>query len=122
MLSPAWLRVTHPHPRGNGPRVTRVVPQYEVGSYVLDWCHSILYDLTGLSEEAQALGRYGHEDVVLETLQQVCMAHTRRLDRVRLHDAACGRRSGTVLRHFRTSHALLDIRCFGPACPCGRLL
>ena len=45
--------------------------QYEVKSYPLDWSVGILFEMVGLSEEAQALGRYSHEDVVLEVLRQV---------------------------------------------------
>lgn len=46
-------------------------PQYEVRSYTLDWQVGILYEMAGLSEEAQALGRYHTEDVVLEVVRQV---------------------------------------------------
>ncbi len=46
-------------------------PQYEVRSYTLDWQVGILYEMAGLSEEAQALGRYPTEDVVLEVVRQV---------------------------------------------------
>ncbi|GLC69874.1 hypothetical protein PLESTF_000890300 [Pleodorina starrii] len=45
--------------------------RYEIKSYTLDWSVGILYEMTGLSEEAQALGRYEHEDIVLQVLRQL---------------------------------------------------
>ncbi|GIL86774.1 hypothetical protein Vretifemale_15008, partial [Volvox reticuliferus] len=45
--------------------------QYEIKSYSLDWSVGILYEMTGLSEEAQAVGRYEQEDIVLQVVRQL---------------------------------------------------
>ncbi|KAG2489647.1 hypothetical protein HYH03_011926 [Edaphochlamys debaryana] len=45
--------------------------RYEVRSYPLDWSVGILFEMAGLSEEAQAVGRYHTEDIVLEVMRQL---------------------------------------------------
>ncbi|EFJ48512.1 hypothetical protein VOLCADRAFT_117550 [Volvox carteri f. nagariensis] len=56
-------------PRGTV--LLRTDEQYEIKSYTLDWSVGILYEMTGLSEEAQALGQYENEDIVLQVLRQL---------------------------------------------------
>lgn len=71
-----------PYASHQPPRGPRAVPiskedmlywavQYESHSYVLDWVAGIMFEMVGLSEEAQALGRYWSENVVLEVLGKV---------------------------------------------------
>ncbi|KAG2499773.1 hypothetical protein HYH03_002070 [Edaphochlamys debaryana] len=45
--------------------------RYEVRSYPLDWSVGILFEMAGLSEETQAVGRYHTEDIVLEVMRQL---------------------------------------------------
>ncbi|GLI69285.1 hypothetical protein VaNZ11_013868, partial [Volvox africanus] len=45
--------------------------RYEIKSYSLDWSVGILYEMAGLSEEAQAVGRYEQEDIVLQVMRQL---------------------------------------------------
>ncbi|GFR40929.1 hypothetical protein Agub_g1585 [Astrephomene gubernaculifera] len=45
--------------------------RYEVRSYPLDWAVGVLFELGGLSQEAHALGRYPHPDLVLQVARQL---------------------------------------------------
>ncbi len=46
-------------------------PQYEAGAYPLDWAVGLLFEMTGVSEEAQAVERYHLENVCMDVLTRV---------------------------------------------------